>query len=138
MKQSATARILYAALFVSIGFYVIIAHVVAAGGGLEQGGDAENLELMGNIFLGLGFVSTVLSFVIPKVMARAAGGAASEAGAWFTRKVVSWAMSESIVIYGLVYFFMAQAENMQDLYVFAGWSAVIMLVHGPWSPPSSS
>ena len=100
----------------------------------KQQMEAEQLEMMEYILLGMGFISTIMSFVLPKILAGAAQQAADPWGPYFTRKVLSWALSESIAIYGLVLYFMA--GDHQTMAIFVVWAGVLMAVHSPRDIPS--
>lgn len=130
-QQAQTLWILYLALLSSIVIYVVVAVVVESQGGpqnVQEG--AFDLELLQYVFLALGAASTVASLAIPSLVVRSEPGEVLPFQRLFTKKILQWAISESIAIYGLLLYFLTR--DLGYAYVFAAWSAVIMLFHGPF------
>ena len=130
-QQHKTIWILYMALLSSIVIYAVVAVVIDGGGGPQNAGDGGfDPAMLQYMFLALGAGATVMSFVIPGVVVRAEPGEALPYERLVTKKILQWAMSESIAIFGLVLYFMS--GELDNMYIFAGWGVVVMLMHGPF------
>lgn len=84
-------------------------------------------------FVALGVTSTALSFVVPLFLRRNAPGAGrldAAAQARTAGVVLSWAMAESIGVFGLV-LGLLNAPHAWPL-VFFGWSLAVLAVHHPF------
>ena len=131
-QQLQTTWILFLALLSSIVIYVVVAVVIDAQGGPQDMGEAGlDPELLQYLFLGLGVASTIASLVIPGLVFRSEPGEPLSFERLFPKKIMQWAISETIAIYGLLMYFMTQ--DLGYMYIFAAWGAIIMLFHGPFS-----
>lgn len=135
-QQTRTLWFLYLSLMSSVVLYAVVAVLIDGQGGpknLEQGGlDLATLQI---VFLALGVGATVMSFVIPGLVVRAPRGEALPYQSLVTKKILQWAFSETIAIFGLVLYFLSGELNL--VYVFAAWAAVVMVFHGPFGLDSS-
>ena len=130
-QQLKTIWILYLALMSSIVIYTVVAVMIDAQGGPRTGElESSRLELFQYVFLAAGAAATVVGMVIPGLVVRAPRGAALPYERLVTKKILQWALSESVAIFGLVLFFLTR--DLDYMYIFAAWSAVVMLVHGPY------
>jgi F0F1-type ATP synthase membrane subunit c/vacuolar-type H+-ATPase subunit K len=130
-QQAQTLWILFLALLSSVVMYVVVAVLVDSQGGpqgVDQG--AFDLELLQYVFLGLGAVATVASLVIPGLVIRSEPDEVLPFQRLFTKKILQWALAESIAIFGLLLYFLT--GDLGYTYIFAAWSAIIMLFHGPF------
>jgi len=135
-NRARTAWILFFALMSTVVVYVVVGLLVTAERPPPEM-DPEQAELFTMIFMGMGLVSTALSFFLPRLVARPSpGSSADPAAAWLTGKILSWALGESIAIYGLV-LVMITPDGTEALYAMAGWSLVVMALHAPVNPPGT-
>jgi len=130
-QQLKTIWILYLALMSSIVIYAVVAVMIDAQGG-PRGGEREasDLELFQYVFLAAGVVVTMASLVIPGLVVRSPRGDVLPYERLVTKKIVQWALSESVAIFGLVLYFLT--GDLDYMYIFAAWSAAVMLLHGPF------
>jgi F0F1-type ATP synthase membrane subunit c/vacuolar-type H+-ATPase subunit K len=134
--------IIWGAMVVTLGIYVIICHLL--GDGLQQSLELEfPLDMLRNILYGVGIFTLFLAhFVRRFILTPRTGGSGSMAskppplndqssvmGKYTTAMLLSLAFSESIGIFGLVLFFLG--DSLQTLYIFIGISALGMFHYRP-------
>ncbi len=130
-QQLQTLWILFLALLSSVVIYVVVAVLIAAQGGPPPAQtEAFDTELLQYLFLGLGAAVTVASLVVPGLVIRSEPGEALPFERLFTKKILQWAMAESIAIFGLLLYFLT--GDLGYTYIFAAWAAIMMLFHGPF------
>jgi formate hydrogenlyase subunit 3/multisubunit Na+/H+ antiporter MnhD subunit len=136
-KQLKTIWLLFLALLMSIVVYAVVAVMIEEQGGPGVGEvDAAASEFFQNILLGVGAVSTLASIFVPGLVIRSRQGEALSYERLLTKKIIQWAISESIAILGLVLYFLT--GDLDNMYIFAAWSAAVMLFHGPFGLHSQS
>ena len=111
--------------------YAVVAVIIDGQGGPKTG-QTEGLDLatLQYVFLVLGAGATLASLVIPGLVIRAPRGEALPYQRLVTKKILQWALSESIAIFGLLLYFLT--GDLDNMYIFAAWSAAVMLFHGPF------
>jgi len=137
-----TAWIIWAALFVSLGIYLIIAHLI--GERAEFGNVPESItQLLRYVLMGAGAVILFLARFIRKIMLKGGAGITSAmsgaieqaantrpvVGRYISALLVSLSLAESVGIFGLVLFFLS--KDFQTLYLFVGCSALAMYFYRP-------
>lgn len=131
-------RLLYAALLVSVGVYVVVVHVITlpASPGVRPPPDDM-------LRLGLAGVAAVLGLAAPFVRrllmpARARTPVAAPAPTHlaprafarvFTAHIVAWAMCEAVTVIGVVLFFLTR--DPAALYPFAAGTVLLFVVLAP-------
>jgi len=131
-QQLQTLWILFLALLSSVVIYAVVAVIIDAQGGPQNAGEGGfDLATLQILFLALGAGSTLMSFILPGLLVRTPPQAeALPYQQLVTKKIMQWAISESIAIFGLVLYFLT--GELDYAYLFAAWSAVVMLFHGPF------
>jgi hypothetical protein len=130
--RNAKVWILYVALFASAFIYLVVG--ILAGQGMPSDGPPLD-DNMVYLFIGLAAMATIASFTVPPLVAKRGGG--GNAGPWLTGRILAWALSESVAIFGLVLYFIDQEKTLENLYVFVGWSVVLMVLHAPRHIPEA-
>jgi F0F1-type ATP synthase membrane subunit c/vacuolar-type H+-ATPase subunit K len=133
--------IIWAALFASLGLYVIMAQFVGEDvrQDMELGIQIRTLE---TALLIVSVVSVLAIRILRRLMLQAGGiGGQSQSGLaevplhrkaiqrYNTAMIVALALAESVGIYGLVLYFMG--SDMQTMYIFMAFSAVVMYIYRP-------
>ena len=137
-QKNIVPYILYLAMFASVGIYLLIAFILGSDPKFTgQPGDPELAQNLAYIFLGLSGLMTLMTFVVPGAMLRnltSKQGGDNQA-AWTTRKIITWALCESVAVYGLIVFFIS--KDIQDIYIFVGWAVVLFVLHAPRNMPEA-
>jgi len=130
-SQIRTLRIIYAAMFVSLGIYTAVSFAILdAGGPGDLGAGAPEIDMIQWAFLAVGLVVTAMSFILPGLVIRTPRSEGLPFQQVFIKKILQWALSEAVALFGLVLFFMS--GDMEYILIFGAWSAALLLVHGPW------
>lgn len=139
-KAWTVIRIIWSALFGSLGVYLIVCKVIEDQ--LQPSADVP-FALLRNIFTGLSAVVFLAAYVVrkamlkrpesnaPSALAQNAPGQVGHplAAKYLVAMLVATALSESIGVFGLVLFFLG--KNTATLYQFIGTSAIAMFVYRP-------
>ena len=134
--------VIWAAMVSSIGMYILVAHLTEGKIRIAEGA-AEVFGLLRTVLLFVGIGELVLIPLIRRLMLRpssltpvqsASTGALTPqthpaAVKYSAALIASLAIAETVVIYGLVLFFLSGDFN--TLYLFAALGAAGMLVHRP-------
>ena len=115
-QQAMTMQILWVALLVSVGMYAVVG-TIAAPKNPTPPAPVETLQLF---FVALAVAQTAFAMMVPKLLPKLPP---------FTLNILRWAVAESIGVLGLVFRFIGGSANM--LYLFVGWSALLMLTLRP-------
>jgi F0F1-type ATP synthase membrane subunit c/vacuolar-type H+-ATPase subunit K len=141
-NQLSVLWIIWGAMVVTLGIYVLICHLV--GDGIRQSVDLDfPLGLLRNILYGVGIFTLFLAHFLRRfILAPRSDGSGSMSlkppplkdqltviGKYTSAMLLSLALSESIGIYGLVLFFLG--DSFQTLYIFIGISALGMFHYRP-------
>lgn len=119
-----TASILYVALLASVGVYAAVAAVLM--GQPLQSLDQEAASTLRLVFLVLAGASTVGSLALPKLIA---GGRPDSDQTYLTGRILAWAFSESIALYGLVGALLGLGSDL--VWTLIAWAGLVMLFHAP-------
>jgi F0F1-type ATP synthase membrane subunit c/vacuolar-type H+-ATPase subunit K len=119
-QQLRIATIVWLALLGSVIVYTLVGLYAAPAPAVTP-----DLGMMRWVMIAAGIGSTGGIFVMRQVL----GARERTLASWFTTSIVSWALAESVAIYGLVLRFMGDEPKM--LYGFVAWSAVLMLRFRP-------
>ena len=114
--------IIWGALIMSVVIYSVIGTIIVP----EAAVDVP-LETMRWVFIATGVGTTGALFVIRNAF----GGRirVRTPQSWATRNILSWALSESVAIFGLILRFLGDSTTF--LYGFAAWSVLLMLRYRP-------
>lgn len=121
---SKTASILFVALLASVGIYAAVAAMLM--GQANAGLDAEAMGTLRMVFLLLAAASTVGSLVLPKLVA---GKQPQTDQSYLTGRILAWAFSESIALYGLVGALLGLGSDL--VWTLIAWAGLAMLFHAP-------
>lgn len=129
-KQYRALQIIWVAMLLSLGAYVAVGQL--AGDSIRQGiSDSMPLDTIRTILFGVSVVELIGIHYVRKTMLRLSRGTAQQAVAqrYSVTSIISYAVSESIGIYGLVLYFLG--DDIQSLYVLMGISALAMVYYRP-------
>jgi F0F1-type ATP synthase membrane subunit c/vacuolar-type H+-ATPase subunit K len=141
-NQLTVTWIIWGAMFVTLGIYVLICHLVIDG--IRQSIRLDfTLSMLRNILYGIGILTLFLAhFVRRFILTPGTGGSESMSskppplkdqfqviGKYTAAMILSLAFSESVAIFGLVLFFLG--DSFQTLYIFTGISALGMFHYRP-------
>lgn len=124
-----TIRIIWGSMFMSLFLFAALPQLIPANG--------ERIEGMLYIFAGLALFDVVLSFVLPWLMfgkplkERTLPPKKVEATFQSTR-IIAFAMSESIGVFGFTLFFLGEPATVT--YLFVALAAVTLALHFPRQP----
>jgi hypothetical protein len=134
-------RILWAALFASLGIYLLVCKF--AEDQLRPMGPDFPFETMKNVLFGVSILTFFIAGTIRKALLKSSDCGSAPAlfrnpssqvqhpavGKYITAIIVAMALSESIGIYGVVLFFLSQ--DSMTLYQFITMSAISMFYYRP-------
>jgi hypothetical protein len=138
-KGMIVLNIIWAAIVGSLGIYIIVAQLVQADVRISM--EAPILDTLRMILYGISFVIIFAIRFMKKMILKAdtsAGVTSPRTGGlsgnpmvakYTTAMVVSWAMGESIGVFGLVLFLIG--KNTMDLYLLVALSFVTLMNHRP-------
>ncbi len=141
-KRLLTLWIIWAAIFVSLFFYVLICHLW--GDGIRRNAMPNfPLHLMRNVLYGVAIFTLVLTHFLRRFMLPERSGGSgprflrpqsdltqsSLISRYATSMVISLALSESIGLYGFVLFLLG--DGFRTLYIFVGISALALFFYRP-------
>lgn len=129
-KQFKVLQIIWVAMLMSLGVYLAICHL--AGDSIRQGvSGSMPLDMIRNVLFGVSVAELMVVQYIRKLMLQFSRGTAQQAVAqrYSTASIISYAISESIGIYGLVLYFLG--DDVQYLYVLMGISALAIFYYRP-------
>ncbi len=129
-RQYRTIQIIWAAMLSSLAIYAAVCHL--AGDSLKQGiGEGIPLDLIRNILIGVSVSELFAIQLIRKQILTLQKGMGQQnvIRKYLLASVISYAVCESIGIFGLVLYFLGSTEEI--LYSFIGMSALAMFYHRP-------
>ncbi len=141
-NQLAVLWIIWGAMLVSLGIYVLVCHLVIDG--IRQAVESDfTFDMLRNILYGVSIFTLFLAhFVRRFILAPRSVGSGSRSsqpppledksavvGKYTIAMLLSLVFSESIGIFGLVLFFLG--DSFQTLYIFIGISALGMFHYRP-------
>jgi len=138
-KGLVTLNIIWFAMLVSLAIYLFVGLHVSEN--LEGSKDQDAFATLKYSLYIVAFITLIITRYVRKLILSVKGGfkqAAKNSRSlgqnpviqkYATASIVSWAMSESIGIYGLVLFFLG--KNTTDLYLFILVSASAMFMYRP-------
>ena len=115
-----TLIILFGTFMMSVLVYVGVSFVVVVNPTMEQ--DQKDMMLI--IFLMLSATSCAGSFLLPRLTKQSL----------LSGKIFSWALAESIAVYGLVYFLTSGSHIV--MFAFSAWAIATMICHHPFTSHS--
>lgn len=136
-KGFVTLNIIWFAMLLSLLIYLILG--IFAGEKIQIPMDAGTLDTLKSVFYVLGFITFAGTRYLRNLLLRgnnsikpafpSAGSPAPAVGKYTMVSIITWAMCESIAVYGLVLFLLG--KNAADLYLFIGVSALGLLFYRP-------
>lgn len=118
-----TARLLFVAMTSSLLMYLALGFYLP--GMVETGGEPMDPDLWW-VLMGVAAVLSWASFMIPRLIVRGADVGSEK---WFVGRILAWAMSEAVALFGLVGNILVSDNSLFILMM--GWALVLMALHAP-------